>query len=631
MRINRLKLIDWRNHQNTDITLNHLTVLRGPNHSGKSSVRDAIEFALTGRCDATDAKGSGAPALIRQGAEKSAILMKLQANREIDYRCSLTPKSGRNVTIRDANDAAWTGENVKAWIDSERDVLSCLLNTRYFVRLKPAEQKKLLASIILPASYIWPEKVQNATKDLQLNINWDQPPFEVIEGAYKLAFERRRDINRDLKNLTLPDSLPAPDGATSLEDARTKLRSLETQRDEIEKQLRKRNEARGALIAKRNSVAEKVEALEAKISMEQNTLREITEHTLPLKQAKSLKKISAGEEQYAALERELKVANEGVSSTQGILALFNDLDGKSECPLCQRSVNEAWLIEAMKPHKEMLDGLLAKQRDILAEMKSLGDISGAKRKIEEATRVEESRKRSESVIASAQTALKAAQDDLAALASKIEDTVETDVEPPELLTLRDDIARGRALYETFVIWAERQRECEHAEKQHEQLKKAATAVEELVAYFGPNGVKAELLRDSIGEFTLGMNSALKPWSYSVEFSIEPYGFQVKSLKSGAVLPIELLSESEKLRFSVAFQVALAQVSGIGLVVVDETEIFDSAGRNEFFLMLLAAGLDQAIAIGTDERVEVPAITGVGASFYAIRDGLAAELQAKAAA
>jgi len=153
MRINRLKLVDFRNHAETDITFERLTCVRGANRTGKSSIRQGLEFALTGRTDGTDARGAGAAGLIRQGADKATILLKLQANKEIDLKCTLTEASGRTVTVTDASDPAWNGAAVKQFLDDQRDVLSCLLNSQYFIKLKPAEQKSLLSSIILPDQY----------------------------------------------------------------------------------------------------------------------------------------------------------------------------------------------------------------------------------------------------------------------------------------------------------------------------------------------------------------------------------------------------------------------------------------------------------------------------------------------
>lgn len=627
MRINRMKLIDWRNHAETDIHFEKLTVFRGANHSGKSSIRDAAEYALTGRADATDAKGSGAVGLIRTGADKATILMKLQANKEIDYRCVLT-KSGRTTTIRDEKDAAWTGEGVKGWLDSQRDVLSCVLNTRYFIRLTPAEQKKLLCSIILPDSYIWPDEIQHAVKQLQLAVNWSQTPFEVIESAYKLAFDRRRDVNRDLKNLVMPTRLASPEGAASLEEARQKRSELCDRREALEKTAREASRDRGAAEARVTSAGQRVESLAAKLRMEQETLAQTENKTLSPKQAKELQKTAASDKELARLEADKRLVDTEISGIQAIIAVFDGLDGKRCCPMCQRDVTDEWLIEALKPHNDALNNAYGSQREILKAMKELGDVEGAQRKLEENERSVTSRKRSQSVIAETEGLLRTAREELETAQNALSTAGEPAEEPEELTALRSQISDAHDVYEAFVRFEVREKEFERAEKQRQQLSAAAASLNELVTYFGPEGVKAELLQQHIGAFEGSMNAALNVWGYEAQFSIEPYGFTVHRLDQPHGLQLEYLSESERLRFAVAFQVALAQVSGIRMVIVDETEIFDEVGRQQFYPMLMNADLDQVVTIGTDEREEVPEAEGV--AFYAMQEGKARLLEGVAA-
>lgn len=621
MRINRLKLIDWRNHEASDITLDRLAVIRGANHSGKSSIRDAIEYALTGRCDSTDAKGTGATGLIRTGADKAIILMKLQANKEIDYRCSLTEKSGRSISIRDESDAAWTGEGVKNWLDSQKNVLSCVLNTRYFIRLSPAEQKKLLSSIILPDSYIWPEAIQATVKQLQLAVNWNQAPFEVIESGYKLAFDRRRDVKRDLKNMVIPAHLPAVEGAASLEDAREKLSSLRAQRDALEKDAREASKARGAAESQVRSLKQRADSLRAKLRMEQETLAQTS--TLSAKQVKDLQKIAARDKELAQCEADKRLVQEEISGIQAIISIFDELDGKQCCPMCQRKVTEEWLVGALTPHNDALNKAHGRQRDILNAMKELGDVDGAKRKLEANERNAENRKRSQSVIAETESMLRTAEEELEAANNALAAMGNAPAEPPEIAALREELGDAESIHDRFVAWDAREKEIARAQKQREQLNQAEAALESVVTYFGPDGVKAEMLREHIGTFEGSINAALNVWGYEAQFSIEPYGFTVDRLDGTNGLQIEYLSESERLRFAVAFQVALAQVSGIRMVVIDETEIFDTEGRNCFYPMLIAADLDQAIAIGTDEREEVPEVAD--AVFYMMDEGKAEKL------
>jgi hypothetical protein len=62
-----------------------------------------------------------------------------------------------------------------------------------------------------------------------------------------------------------------------------------------------------------------------------------------------------------------------------------------------------------------------------------------------------------------------------------------------------------------------------------------------------------------------------------------------------------LSESERFRFSIAFQIALATVTGIRFVVIDRADVLDKERRKLFTGMLLHSDVDQAIVLATGEE------------------------------
>lgn len=624
MKVNRIKIVDFRSHQETDISLARLTVVRGGNHSGKSTVAQAIEYALTGRTDATDAKGAGGTGLIRQGAEKATIMMKVQANKEVDLRCTLTPASGRTVTITDPSDAAWSGAGVKQWLEGQRAVLSCLLNSRYFIGLKAAEQKTLLSSIILPETYAWPESITEKALLVHLAINWNQAPFDVIEAAYKAAFDKRRDINRDLKNLQIPDPIAMPDGVADAAEAKQRLSDLRQQLSQIDKEQRTKLADRGKIQAQIAGLEQRIHALDSKFRGEHEALAMSEDRILGKKQLADAKTLAGNEKKLQDLDRDLASAKELQAGIDAVIAIYDKLNGTPECPVCRRPVTDEFLVESLRPQHEARVKANKRIQDILEEMKALGDVQGAKRSLDVHEQALAGKKRSQGIIADTQSLRTTAQTELDELRTKLP-IAPSEFDLDETADLRAAISVLEGQLEKIAVAEARAKEIERAKAQHAQLAKASGILEELVKYFGPEGVKAELLREHIGGFTDGMNAGLEAWGYSCSFEIEPYGFRVTNKATSATLPLELLSGSERLRFAVAFQVALAQVSQIRMVVVDEADLFDSGGRAAFYPLLLAADLDQAIALGTDEREEIPEVDG--AVFYLMQNGKAVQLEA----
>jgi hypothetical protein len=82
------------------------------------------------------------------------------------------------------------------------------------------------------------------------------------------------------------------------------------------------------------------------------------------------------------------------------------------------------------------------------------------------------------------------------------------------------------------------------------------------------------------------------------------------------LPLKYLSESEQFRFGVAFQLALAMVTGLRFVVIDGADILDRDRRKMLTGLLLNSKLDQAIVLATSEEAP-PSIVPEGVKFLSL--------------
>ncbi len=106
----------------------------------------------------------------------------------------------------------------------------------------------------------------------------------------------------------------------------------------------------------------------------------------------------------------------------------------------------------------------------------------------------------------------------------------------------------------------------------------------------------------IGSFTQGLNRHLAAFGYTCSFALDPFQIRVSSTKDGHFdLSLKYLSESEQFRFGVAFQIALAIVTGIRFVVIDGADVFDKERRKMLTGLLLNSGLDQAIVLATSDE------------------------------
>ena len=101
MRINNLNLENFRSHKDTSIDLDQVNVFVGRNGSGKTSIKDAIQYALTGKNRLTDGRGSGAEIMINWEAKISNIKLDLnsigEGHRRIPNKLQVADWSGNKT------------------------------------------------------------------------------------------------------------------------------------------------------------------------------------------------------------------------------------------------------------------------------------------------------------------------------------------------------------------------------------------------------------------------------------------------------------------------------------------------------------------------------------------------------
>jgi hypothetical protein len=441
MNLNRLALTNWRNIEALDIPLARINIFRGGNAQGKSSIRDGIEYLLTGRCEGTDARGEGAIKLIREGAEKASLEADLQGQEVISIRATLTEKSGRTPKFAHKTDPTYPVENVKGWLEKQKPVLSCLLNSRHFIKLDAGDQKKLLASIILPESYEWPEEIKNKCNAVHIAslIPWDAAPFDVIEKAYEIAFNKRRDLNRDLKNLHVPEAIQPPAGYGDVEAVRARLTQLRQQVSHLESERRAGERARGEAESKQRVLEARIEGFEAAIGSEQRVLEGIDAKLLSAKQVKDLQVVAGNEKKLAKIEKDIAALREQIAGVNALLKQFDALDGKNACPTCKRDVTDEWLTQAMSPHIDRKNVLMNDEHNLLKQMQELGDVEGAKRKLEEQKQIAADEARAKSLVNEKSALLRASREELAG-----DRSADTGDRAEEERQLREQITRPRS-------------------------------------------------------------------------------------------------------------------------------------------------------------------------------------------
>jgi hypothetical protein len=110
---------------------------------------------------------------------------------------------------------------------------------------------------------------------------------------------------------------------------------------------------------------------------------------------------------------------------------------------------------------------------------------------------------------------------------------------------------------------------------------------------------------------------LARFGFVTQFSLDPYDLQVGNLNAGEkhwARSLKQLSESEAYRFGIAFEVALAEATGVNFCIIDRSDMLQNNARRELAGALLESGLEQAIVLCTSTD-PLPATAPDGVKFF----------------
>jgi len=161
-------------------------------------------------------------------------------------------------------------------------------------------------------------------------------------------------------------------------------------------------------------------------------------------------------------------------------------------------------------------------------------------------------------------------------------------------------------------------------REKSSLETEISLLDRLTEFFGPNGTMIGQACGRMGSFTEDLNQYLAAFGYACNLALDPFEIRVGGSKdNNFTLPLKYLSESEQFRFGVAFQIALAMVTGLRFVVIDRADVLDKERRKMLTSLLLNSKLDQAIVLATSEDAP-PSIIPQGVRFLSLVEGLSPE-------
>jgi AAA ATPase domain len=581
MKIQTLVLKNFRSHQETMLELDRFNFIRGPNGSGKSSIQMALEYLFTGRCELTDAAGRGAEALIRSGEKELEVSATLESGETICRRraprSQIVEINGKRVPV-DAAETFLTKQFGPA------DVLSAVLNADRFVEMPEAEQQKFLAQLVEAGKIDIPKEICDALGAIN-----EEPPklasVDDVEAAHKYFYALRTEASRALKALGQMEKPIVPSDLPSVQEVRSKLEELRQQKERL--------------------IAQKAEAdacwqnAEVRLKQVQAEIEEASSAILSPSQEQELLQLESQRSHTEKLHQELTELIAEQRTVEKALATVQGL--KDKCPTCEQPISTAAKTKEMERLSERfadLEGLVQGTRE---ELNEYAEINVAK------------------------TRLEAHRNALARRAKLVEEQSKVQaVQKPDgtdlegrMMILAERISKGDRVLEKAQQVQAAQDKWEAHVREKSSLEIRIGLLDKLIEFLAPTGGVMAQASGRIGSFAESLNLRLAALGYECNLALDPFEIRVIfSTDKRFDLPLSHLSESEQFRFGVAFQIALAMLTGVQFVVIDRADLLDTERRKMLTCLLVNSDLEQAIVLATGEAGP-PSIVPQGVKFLSL--------------
>jgi len=614
VKLQRLTLRDFLNHRDTTIEFGDLTVIVGPNNAGKSAVKDAIEMVLTGTARTTDKAGREAADVIRTGAGHFDLRAEVAAAGDCaagdggEARHSLVisrtkSRAGdRVLEISEQSEEKWRTwegpipQKQKALyqvLGAEAGLIRACLHAGQLPSMKPDEQEALIFGTLgldFTDGRIC-ELLQSCgcvEGDAQLlyggrdNTFLAAPPREsygpeVFDEAHKYAYEKRRQTKRDLRSAQ--DELEqAGEQVAHLERDTPKLAKLEDRwLDRNRPKLKDLQDERDRLIEEKG----RSDSLPKEIAAVEETIETLKAEAKQVKQWERAAEKLAGEgtefddvfQKHKGLaedrRRSLQSLQLQLETTESAIESFSS--GTPKCPL-----TDAPCPMSKDDQKQLLKSLRAERTKLKKSVKGLE---------EEVAETGEIMAKFEAVVDSRprrglegiEAELADSREYLKKLKSEAKKASGDDIEN---LTERIDLGRERIRVVEQYLKAKM--EYERRRTTHGELEAHVESWERLVKALGPGEAKLKAVEQPLQDLQVRINERLLQYTRGYAIRMETAGgFELKVSTPGTGdewIPMKGLSTSERLRVGIVLQDALAHLSGLRFLLIDNLDMLDAANR-----------------------------------------------------
>lgn len=600
MRIERLRIKNFSSHEDSTLEFNRqIALIVGELGAGKSSIQQAAEYALCGETGYYRKRGDPRRELVRNGA---GIM-------EIDLETS----AGRARRVRNAEEntetAEWNGMSfaspaqmdaaVSGTTGVSKTLLSCLFNVSDFFFKSVEEQKEIIMRII--GAEVSESRIKAQWKGDVAALDHLRPPLSNVrelDAAYDFVFKLRTAKKRELDALTPPR--PPEGKRPPLAELRARLKGYEDRLLELASE-------RGKLEGQA-SVANANARVEAEIAQLKQTIDQYTAPDMETLEREHAETVSAQEEAATAFKEvehelvEVRAQILGARENIRLLEKFNGrcVAGDHACPAPASDMKKA-LGEQTKKLKTLEN---VTSVEITVRLKNVQALRDDRKAIQALERTINSEKSEIARHAEDQRRMIELLKKRALVAPVIDEQAMTKIQVEEA-DLRERIGKGKGIIEDALDWQKREQDVARVADQRRVLETTVRHLNELCEFLGKDGVRVQLIDEQIGKFIAEIQQHLTVMGFEIEIDVNEWRVVVNGQ------PLARLSESERYRVSVAFQIGIAKMSGLNFIVCDRAELLTPPAFSSLVQTIIASGLEQAILVKSlmvpnkDFRTQVP--------------------------
>lgn len=610
MRINDLTLRHFGIHRDLRLTFQKpIAMILGENDSGKSTIKDAINFALRGVCNGLDEGGGGIGAIVTNGQDPKTL--EVIANTSAG---AFSRKPGDGPRSK-------AGQSLAVQLGTPADLVALCLEWEAVLTAPEKEAKKTLLGCLGVSL------TRQSVKALLHESDFNYIASRIIDGdigslgkAYEAVYARRRDLGRSIKAFRPAEFAAFREDIRgfTVQDAREALDGARATLSRLERELSEAEKASARSAATTAEIDRQIESLAESLA-ELRTNREATQ------------KAAAGLESLREANREalaaLVLAQDAARGIDGQIAGCEAVAGQARatietlrqgtaagvCPLCRTKGLTTGKIGKVIAEIDQEAATQRRKAEDLRGAKSALNIDGLKAAREQAAEAAEVAGNAAIALAGIESRLHeigAQMAELQARRAALPQCASADagerMDEGAISRLRERIGAGKAVVAELARFIPAREAADRAQAEQAKLEAEYSVCDRLAEALAPAGpVYSALIASKIAPLEGRLNRILEPMGYRMAIALDP--FDIKGAKIGRPLVSARyggrLCSSAKLRLSLAIQSAIAIYSGLGLVVMDDADRIQSISQGD-----LAASLKAALAAGVDQIIVCATLT-----------------------